>query len=118
MKKPTIHLGNGPYSSQPCRPGAEVLCGKTAGSTHGVMPTEGLFWLGGSCVLQPESEYSYSVYLTKKGIKCLSLDFREVARDSIKMYGYYNSYRYGNTFKLCKECLESEEFGLLALASV
>lgn len=117
MKKPIIHLGDGAYDDGPCRLGAEVLCGKIAGSTHGVMSTKSLFWLGG-CELELHEEYSYSVHLTKKGIEACSLDFREVAKDSIKMYGYYNSYRYGNTFSICKDCLESEDFGLLALARV
>lgn len=118
MKKPVIHLGDAPYGDGPCRQGAEVLCGKIAGSTHGVMSTKSLFWLGGFCSTSPDEMISYCVNLTKAGIESCSLGFREVASDSIRMYGYYNSYRYGNTFTICKECLESEDFGLLALAHV
>jgi hypothetical protein len=117
MKKPVIHLGDAPYGDGPCRLGSEVLCGKIAGSTHGVVSTKSYAWLGG-WNLELEELMPYSVYLTRLGIEACSLDFRDVAKESIKMHGYYNSYRYGNTFTICEECLGSEDFGLLVLASV
>lgn len=117
MKKPVIHIGDGAYDG-PCVPGAPVLCGKTAGSTHGVMASKSMFWLDGLCYMDTDKEAWYSVYLTRRGIKACSQDFREIAADSIKVHGYYNSYRKGNDFTLCQECLESEDFGLLALAHV
>ena len=117
MKKPVIHIGDGPYDG-PCTHGSPVLCGKTAGSTHGVMESKTLFWLHGGPELSPDKEAWYSVNLTKAGIRACGMDYREVASESVKMYGYYCIYKRGEEFTLCQECLESEDFGLLALAHV
>jgi len=114
--KPTIHIGDGPYGG-PCSPDSKVLCGKTAGGTHGVIPKKN-FFMYGRVYTNIDALESYSVYLTRRGIKTLSADFRSVAAESIKMYGYYNSYRYGKEFKMCKECLASEDFGMLLLANM
>lgn len=115
--KPLIHVGNVPpanrYEDRPPRPGAEVLCGKIAGSTKGVLTVRNF--------LQPEistelnSEAYYSIYLTRKGADFMG---DTAFRQAIKIYGYWGVYLDGWQFKVCKKCLDSEEFGLLALATL
>lgn len=116
MTKPTIHIGDGPYQGPP-RMGEKVFCGKTAGSTFGVIVSHAFFgW--GSVDTDVWSEVNYIIHLTRKGLKTIGTDYREEAARSIKSYGYYSRYLEGNEFKVCKKCLGSEEFGMLALASL
>lgn len=68
--------------------------------------------------IELDHEGYYTVHLTRKGLNAISEDYKEAAHSSIKMYGYYSTYFDGYQFNVCKKCLDSEEFGLLALATL
>lgn len=111
MKKPTIHIGAGPYGGPPTL-GGRVFCGKTAGGCIGLLEVENF--------LRPftdslDKQWEYSVHFTRRGLKHVFKDGKEAAARSCKMYGYYNQYTKGWRFNVCKACLGSEDFGLLAL---
>lgn len=114
-KKPTFHIGDGAYEG-PVRLGSTVLCGVTAGTTMGVLTSHNFMQPTIQTKLEPEGYYT--VHLTRKGLRTISEDYRAAAASSIKMYGYYSTYFDGCQFNVCKKCLNSEEFGLLALATL
>ena len=95
--------------------GADVLCGRPAGSCIGVMAVENFL---GRMECGVYNDQAYSIYYTRKGLKFVHDDFREGAAKSCKMYGYYNQYLEGCQFQVCKECLDSEEFGIMVLAGL
>lgn len=89
-----------------------MFCGKTSGGCVGVLEIENF--------MRPftdrlDKHYEYSVHYTRRGLKSVFKEFREAAARSCKMYGYYNQYTKGWRFNVCKACLDSEDFGLLAL---
>lgn len=113
--KPTIHIGKAAYGDGPPRMGARVLCGKPAGSTTGVMSLTN--FMAPFCDHTHPEAY-YNIHYTRKGIKHAYKDRREAAAKSCKMYGYYCQYLDGWEFTVCKECLGSADFALLALANI
>lgn len=92
-----------------------MFCGRTAGECLGVMSSANFF---SPVRLDTYCDETYSVYLTRKGLKFVSKDYRDAAARSCKMYGYYCEHLEGCQFRVCKACKDSEEFAMLALAEI
>jgi hypothetical protein len=92
--------------------GGRVLCGKTAGGCMGVLEVEAFM---NPFIARTSYDKTYSVNYTRRGLKHVYRNHKEAAAKSCKLYGYYNQCLEGHEFYVCKACLDSEDFGLLAL---
>ena len=92
--------------------GNNTLCGKIIGATNGIIPLHNFI----NPIRQKDRERIYEVFFTKKGY-----DWARNRSPDFHLYkdrGYWQGYLKGYEFKLCPSCMDSEEFGLMALAEL
>lgn len=106
MKKTTVHIvpefkGQAPPQS------STTLCYKMIGSTDGFITVRDALI---PMHTRDHRDKLYHVSFTRKGLKSLDEDTH------VSKYGeYYESHQEDTMFCICKHCLDSSEFGMLAL---
>jgi len=92
--------------------GNNTLCGQVIGSTHGIVTLDNFT----NPIRTKDSGKLYEVFFTKKGY--LWAKNRDPDFHLYKDRGYWQGYLKGYEFRLCEQCQESDEFGMMVLAEL